>query len=151
LVDTGAFNRSLASKSILENFLQEYMGQPRLRAPHHGSRSRRCINTTASKGFLWIALTWLRQDQSALQNICCQAARILPEKDKPPRAIIDINDLAALGTFCAAQERDFAIGQDFTIAGPDGLEAGQHTTTDNCFSAGGQYRAVSLWYAKYTD
>lgn len=56
-----------------------------------------------------------------------QAAKHLLSIPDPPDAIVCINDETAFGVLHAAHEMGLKIGQNFAVAGFDGVQASQHT------------------------
>lgn len=56
-----------------------------------------------------------------------QATRQLLSLSTPPDAIVCINDESAFGVLHAAHELDRKVGQDFAVAGFDGVQAAKHT------------------------
>jgi LacI family transcriptional regulator len=56
-----------------------------------------------------------------------QAAKQLLLLSSPPDAIVCINDESAFGVLHAAHELNRKVGQDFAVAGFDGVQASKHT------------------------
>ena len=56
-----------------------------------------------------------------------QAAKQLLSISTPPDAVVCINDESAFGVLHAAHEFDRKVGEDFAVAGFDGVQASKHT------------------------
>ena len=56
-----------------------------------------------------------------------QATKQLLSLSTPPDAIVCINDESAFGVLHAAHEFGRKVGQDFAVAGFDGVQASKHT------------------------
>jgi len=56
-----------------------------------------------------------------------QAAQHLLSLDRPPTAIVCINDVTAIGAMHAAHNRGLSVGRDIAIAGFDGIADSAHT------------------------
>jgi LacI family transcriptional regulator len=56
-----------------------------------------------------------------------QAAQLFLSMPEPPQAIVCINDETAFGVLHAAHELGLKVGEDFAVAGFDGVQASRHT------------------------